>query len=131
MDRVVLALLSALVGLLIGLFAPGLIPGASNIAPAEQAWLNPAEPTPAPTVAVVLPRAAVVQTAIPPTLQAATATPRQPTSTPEPEVPEPPTVVTARTFVIALAGGGEMKVVANDEAAARNNVREQGGTPAN
>ena len=127
-DRLVIALLSGLVGLLIGLFAPGLIPGTQDIAPAEQAWLNPAQPTPAPTTAL-LPRQVAAVTAIPPTL---TAPPRPPTSTPAPD-PEPalPTAVTARTFVIQLAGGGEMKVVANDEAAARNNVREQGGVPAN
>jgi hypothetical protein len=130
MERVMLALLSGLVGLLVGLFAPGLIPGAQNIAPAEQAWLNPAQPTAAPTQNVVLARATTAQTAVPPTLQAAPTAVRPPTSTPQPapaqQPPEP-----AHTFVIALAGGGEMKVVANDEAAARNNVREQGGTPAN
>lgn len=125
-DRLVIALLSALVGLLIGLFAPGLIPGAQDIAPAEQAWLNPTSAAPTATVIVTLPRQVAAQTAVPPTLQAA---PRPPTSTPEPEPTATP--VTAHTFVVKLAGGGEMKVVANDEAAARQNVKSQGGTPAN
>lgn len=125
-DRLVIALLSGLVGLIFGLFAPGLIPATQGIAPAEQAWLNPDVPTSTPTVAVVLTRPVAAQTAVPPTLQAPTT---RPTSTPVPQSqPEPPT---ARTFIIPLAGGGEMKVVANDEAAARNNVRSQGGVPAN
>jgi hypothetical protein len=128
-ERFLLALLSGLVGLLVGLLAPGVIPGAQDIAAAEQAWLNPIQATPAPTAILALPRASAVQTAVPPTLQAAPTASRP--STPTPEAATPPEQVTARTFVIRLAGGGEMKVVANDEAAARNNVRSTGATPAN
>jgi hypothetical protein len=120
------------VGLLIGLLAPGVIPGASDIAPAERAWLNPTRPTPEATVSVTLPRAAAVQTAVPPTLTPPRAsTPgRPPEPTLEPGATPEPTSTT-RTFIIPLAGGGEMKVVANDEAAARNNVKSAGATPAN
>jgi len=127
-ERVLLVLLSLVVGLLVGLLAPGVFPAAQDIAPAERAWLNPTRPTPEPTAVVIaLPRVAAPQTAVPPTLTL----PRAPTSAPAPPAPTPEPTSTTRTFVIALAGGGEMKVVANDEAAARNNVRSQGGTPAN
>jgi hypothetical protein len=34
------------------------------------------------------------------------------------------------TFVVALQGGGEMRVLAVDEAAGRNNVKSSGATPA-
>jgi hypothetical protein len=128
-ERFVLALLSLVVGLLIGLLAPGVIPGASDIAPAERAWLNPTRPTPESTVVVVvtLPKVAAAQTAVPPTL---TPPGGRPEPTPEPGAAPEPTSTT-RTFIIPLAGGGEMKVVANDEAAARNNVKSAGAVPAN
>ena len=131
-ERFVLALLSLVVGLLIGLLAPGVIPGASDIAPAERAWLNPTRPTPESSAAVTLPRVTAAQTAVPPTLTPPRAsTPgRPPEPTLEPGATPEPTSTT-RTFIIPLAGGGEMKVVANDEAAARNNVKSAGGVPAN
>jgi hypothetical protein len=131
-ERFVLALLSLVVGLLIGLLAPGVIPGASDIAPAERAWLNPTRPTPESTVGVVvtLPKVAAAQTAVPPTLTPPQAPGRPPEPTPEPGAAPEPTSTT-RTFIIPLAGGGEMKVVANDEAAARNNVKSAGAVPAN
>jgi hypothetical protein len=125
MERLVIALLAGLLGFLIGLLAPGVIPGAEHIAPAEQAWLNPPpRPTNPPVPVLVSQRAVAAQTAVPPTV-----TPPTPTVAAPPPTPEPTPAV--RTFVIRLEGGGDMTVVANDEAAARNNVKSQGGTPAN
>jgi hypothetical protein len=148
-ERLLLMLLSGVVGLIIGLFGPGLFPPAQQVVDTEQAWLYPDSPTPVSTeVPLVLSRPTIAQTAVPPTLKpftAPTAPPQPPTpvsvtvpganapkpvpvSEPNPE-PEPSGPPPAHTFIIRLQGGGAMTVVANDEDAARNNVRSQGGTP--
>lgn len=132
MERLLLVLLSGCVGIIIGLFGPTLFGPAQQAVRSEQDWLYPITPTPAPTsVPLVLPRPTAAQTGVPPTLRpfaAATAPPPPPTPVPA-IVPgaQPPS---AHTFTIRLQGGGEMTVVANDEAAARNNVKSQGGVPA-
>jgi hypothetical protein len=119
-DRVLIALLSLTAGFLLGLFGPGLFAPAQQAQQAEQEFLNPATETPIP---LVIPRAVAQPTVVVPTLQP----PTTPTQTPTPLVV--PTQETAHTFVVKLKGGGEMNVVANDYAAALNNVRSQGGTP--
>jgi len=117
-ERLLIAFLSGTVGVLIGLFSPALIPAAQQAQQMQQAWLDPPTRTPAPTpLTLSVSRPAISQTAAPPTLQAV------PTATPEPTPP-------VRTFVIALEGGGEMRVVATDRASARNNVRSAGAVPA-
>ena len=120
-ERLLLALLSCAAGILIGLFAPGFLPGAQEMRLAERDWLGAATPQPAPTsVRLVVARPIAPQTGVPPTL------------VPPPPPPTPtlaPTPV-VHTFVVALQGGGEMRVLAVDEAAARNNVKSSGATPA-
>jgi hypothetical protein len=87
---------------------------------AERDWLEAATPQPAPTpVRLVVARPSAPQASVPPTL------------VPPPPPPTPtlaPTPV-VHTFVVALQGGGEMRVLAVDEAAARNNVKSSGPTP--
>jgi hypothetical protein len=90
---------------------------------AERDWLEAAvvTPEPAPTpVRLVVARPSAPQNSVPPTLV---------------PPPPPPTLTLAptpvvHTFVVALQGGGEMRVLAVDEAAARNNVKSSGATPA-
>ena len=120
-ERLLLALLSCVAGILIGLFAPGFLPAAQEMRLAERDWLEAATLPPAPTsVPLVVARPSAPQTSVPPTL------------VPPPPPPKPtlaPTPV-VHTFVIPLQGGGEMRVLAVDEAAARNNVKSSGATPA-
>ena len=120
-ERLLLVLLSVAAGILIGLFLPGWLPGAQEMRLAERDWLDAATPQPAPTpVRLVVARPSAPQTSVPPTL------------VPPPPPPTPtlaPTPV-VHTFVVALEGGGEMRVLAVDEAAARNNVKSSGATPA-
>jgi len=131
MERLLIALLAGCTGIIIGLFGPTLFGPAQQAVETEQNWLYPLTPTPASTQApLVLPRATAAQTAVPPTLKPFTPPQALPPPTPVPAVVpgiQPPS---AHTFVIPLKGGGEMTVVANDEAAARNNVKSQGGIPA-
>lgn len=120
-ERLLLALLSCAAGILIGLFAPGFLPNAQEVRLAERDWLEAATPQPAPTpVPLVVARPIAPQTSVPPTL-APPPPPPTPTLVPTPVV---------HTFVVALRGGGEMRVLAVDEAAARNNVKSSGATPA-
>jgi hypothetical protein len=120
-ERLLLALLSCAAGILIGLFAPGFLPAAQDMRVAERDWLADATPQPAPTpVPLVVARPSAAQTSVPPTLV-------PPPPPPKPTLPPTPVV---HTFVVALQGGGEMRVVAVDEAAARNNVKSSGATPA-
>ena len=114
-DRILLALLAFIVGVLVGVFSP-----LSQLNQPEQTFINPPTPTSATIATLTVPRAVVVPNTVPPTLA------RPPTSTPGPSpTPEP-----AHTYVIKLRGGGEMTVVATDLASALNNVKEQGGDPA-
>jgi len=120
-ERLLLAVLSCAVGILIGLFAPGFLPGAQEMQLAQRDWLEAETPQPAPTPErLVLARPIAPQTSVPPTL-APPPPPPTPTLAPTPVV---------HTFVIALQDGGEMRVLAVDEAAARNNVKSSGATPA-
>ena len=133
MDRLIVALLAGIFGFLLGLFAPGFVPAAQEARQAESIFLDVATSAPAPTRTPVgiaaVPRTVPAQTQIPPTL--IPATPR-PTSTPLPTEtlrPDTPTPV-SRTFTIKLRGGGEMTVNAQNEEAARNNVKSSGAIPA-
>ena len=67
---------------------------------------------------LVLPRPSPATSTLPPTLVA-----------PPTQIPTP-TVQTTRSFTIRLRGGGEMTVRANTLDAAINNVKSQGGDPA-
>jgi|SRR5215467_10154594 len=121
-----LVVLAGVAGLLIGLLGPSCVPTMQAIRQAQQAWLDPAATTPLPTTTPTglnLTRPAVAQTAVPPTLRPASA------ATAVPLAPPAPTPA-VRVFVIPLKGGGEMHVVAGDEAAARNNVKSSGADPA-
>src|SRR5262245_33063716 len=116
-ERLVLALLAGTAGVLLGLFAPSILPIARDIRQAEQTFLEAPPPPPAPTPFTLPTARPIVQATVPPTLVAA------PTPTPDPT----PKV---RTWVIPLEGGGEMRVLATDEEAARNNVKSSGAVPA-
>ena len=68
-ERLLLALLSCAAGILIGLFAPGFLPGAQEMRLAERDWLEAATPQPAPTaVPLVVARPSAPQISAPPTL---------------------------------------------------------------
>jgi hypothetical protein len=121
LDRLIIAVLASVLGVLIGLLSPSLVPLGNEARQAQQAWLNPPTRTPSPTsLSLTVVRPVVGQTAVPPTL---TVPPPPPTATPEPT----PSV---RSFVIPLKDGGEMNVNATDRAAAVNNVKSSGATPA-
>ena len=119
-ERLLLALLSCAAGLLIGLFAPAFLPGAQEMRLAERDWLEAATPQPAPSRCLWWSRARALR-------RPACRPPRCRRHPPTPTLAPTPVV---HTFVVALQGGGEMRVVAVDEAAARNNVKSSGATPA-
>jgi hypothetical protein len=120
-ERLLLALLSCAAGILIGWFAPGFLRGAQDIQVAEPEFLEAATPLPKPTpVPLVVARPSAPQNNVPPTLA----------PPPPPATPTPAPTPVVHTFVVALEGGGEMRVLAVDEAAARNNVKSSGATPA-
>ena len=120
-ERLLLALLSCAAGILIGLFAPVFLPGAQEMRLAERDWLEAATPQPAPTsVRLVVARPSAPQTSVPPTL----------VPPPPPQRRRSPPRRSCTRSSLPLQGGGEMRVVAVDEAAARNNVKSSGATPA-
>src|ERR1051326_3193500 len=68
-ERLQLALLSCAAGILIGLFAPGFLPGAQEMRVAERDWLEVPTLQPAPTsVRLVVARPRAPQISVPPTL---------------------------------------------------------------
>jgi hypothetical protein len=122
-DRLMIAVLAGIFGLIVGLLAPGLLPVAQDVREAENVFLNPPTPGPPPTPTGLanVPRTIAVPTSVPPTLTRP-AKPLAPLAT--------ATQPTVQTFVIKLKGGGEMHVNASDLDAAINNVKASGAIPA-
>lgn len=108
-DRLLIALLAGIFGVVIGLSAPSVIGQVSE-----------PDPTPRPTAAPLVLTRPPTPVPPPPTLSV------PPTPVPPPIPPTP----AVRVWTIPLAGGGEMKVVASDRAAAINNVKSSGAVPA-
>jgi hypothetical protein len=136
-ERLLIALLSAIFGLVIGLLAPGLFQQTQDVHNADQYFLDAPAPAPTPTSPglTLVPRAAAPVTSVPPTLVPPTAAPtRTPVPTTSVRLDNPPPESTntpvSRTFVIRLRGGGDMTVNAQDFASAVNNVKSTGADPA-